>query len=359
MDNKKLANLLNLMKKNEVDQILIADPASIFYLTGKWVHPGHRLYTMLIDRNENYHLFVHEMFQIEEDLGVEKHYFKDTDDPVELLSKYVIEEGNFVVDKEWPTRFFLDLNKLRPKLNYTANPLIELVRRVKNDEEIKLMKEASKINDRAIELISQRFNSKGTEKEATEVLASIYEELGTEGFSFSPIICYGENAANPHHMPDNISELKDGDVVLFDIGCIKNDYCSDMTRTFFWKSVTDKQREVYNIVREANERAIKAIKPGMKFSEIDAVARDYITESGYGDYFIHRLGHCIGMEVHEYGDVSATNDEIIEVGNIFSIEPGIYLTGEFGVRIEDLVLVTEDGCINLNSYPKELQILGI
>lgn len=358
MDNKKLSKLLNLMEENQVDQILIADPASIFYLTGKWVHPGHRLYALLIDRKENYNLFVHEMFQIREDLGVEIHYFKDTDNPVEVLSKYVIDEGKFVVDKEWPTRFFLSLSELKPNLKYSAKPLIELVRRVKNEEEIKLMKEASKLNDKAVEMLSKRFNSNGTEKEATDELANIYEELNTEGFSFDPIVCYGKNAADPHHMPDKVSELKEGDVVLFDIGCIKDAYCSDMTRTFFWKSASEKQIEVYNIVREANERAIKAVKPGMKFSEIDAVARDYITEKGYGEYFIHRLGHCIGMEVHEYGDVSATNDEIIEVGNIFSIEPGIYLPGEFGVRIEDLVLVTEDGCENLNSYSKELQILG-
>ena len=131
-----------------------------------------------------------------------------------------------------------------------------------------------------------------------------------------------------------------------------------MTRTVFLGSVSEEQRKVYEIVKEANLRAIAAVKPGVRFCDVDAAARDYITEQGYGDKFVHRTGHSIGQDVHEFGDVSSVNTEVLKPGMVFSIEPGIYLTGDFGVRIEDLVLVTEDGCKVLNGYTKELQVIG-
>ncbi|HBG67376.1 MAG TPA: peptidase M24 family protein, partial [Kandleria vitulina] len=164
------------------------------------------------------------------------------------------------------------------------------------------------------------------------------------------------NGADPHHVGDD-SRLKEGDSIIVDMGCIYNGYCSDMTRTFFYKSVSEKQKDVYNLVLKAQLAAEAAIKPGLKLSDIDKVARDIISEAGYGEEFNHRLGHFIGRLTHEAGDVSSANDAIIKPGMIFSIEPGVYLPGEFGVRIEDLVLVTEDGCKVLNHYPKELMIL--
>ena len=130
-----------------------------------------------------------------------------------------------------------------------------------------------------------------------------------------------------------------------------------MTRTVFLKEASDKAKEVFEIVLEANKRAINTVKPGVRFCDIDAAARDYIASKGYGEYFTHRTGHSIGIDVHDYGDVSAINKDVVEPGMIFSIEPGIYLPGEIGVRIEDLVLVTEDGCEVLNKADKEICIL--
>ena len=151
--------------------------------------------------------------------------------------------------------------------------------------------------------------------------------------------------------------LKEGDVVLFDVGCMKDGYCSDMTRSFYYKTVTDEHRVVYETVKAANEAAIAKVKPGVPLKELDLAARDLITNAGYGPYFNHRLGHFIGLSEHEYGDVSSVNETKAVPGMIFSIEPGIYLAGDTGVRIEDLVLVTEDGCEVLNHYSKKLEIL--
>lgn len=184
----------------------------------------------------------------------------------------------------------------------------------------------------------------------------IVQDLGADGFSFEPLVAFGPNAADPHHGPDN-TVLKEGDVILFDVGCIKDGYCSDMTRSFYYRTITDTHREVYETVRAANEAAIAKVKPGVPLCELDLTARNLITDKGYGPQFNHRLGHFIGLSCHEFGDVSSVNTRLAEPGMIFSIEPGIYLTGDTGVRIEDLVLVTETGCEVLNHYPKTLEII--
>ena len=147
--------------------------------------------------------------------------------------------------------------------------------------------------------------------------------------------------------------------MLIDVGGVYDGYCSDMTRTFFTAPPTEEQETVYNLVRKANETAEALVRPGVKLCDIDRAAREVIEKAGYGEYFYHRLGHFIGLEDHEYGDVSSAFDRPVEEGMCFSIEPGIYLEGKFGVRIEDLVIVTKDGCEVLNHYPKELTVLSL
>ena len=153
-------------------------------------------------------------------------------------------------------------------------------------------------------------------------------------------------------------KIKAGDSVVLDIGGKYNSYCSDMTRTvFIGKEPSKEHADIYNIVKSANEKAISIIKEGVKFSDIDNAARNIIKDAGYGEYFTHRTGHSIGIEVHDFGDVSAVNHEEVKAGMIFSVEPGIYLKDNIGVRIEDLVLVTKDGCEVLNSVTKEIVVL--
>ena len=218
------------------------------------------------------------------------------------------------------------------------------------------MRAASAANDAGMAQFKSLVHEGVTERAVAAQLEEIYQGLGAQGHSFSPIVSFGANAADPHHEPDG-TRLKRGDTVLFDVGCRKDEYCSDMTRTFFFGEASDEQRHVYEVVRQANEAGKAAVRPGARFCDIDAAARKVIEDAGYGQYFTHRLGHQIGLDVHEPGDVSSVNEEQVAPGMCFSIEPGIYLPGRFGVRIEDLVIVTEDGCEVLNAYPRELSII--
>lgn len=357
MKTNRVNQVLQLMEKENVNQMLVSDPAAIFYLTGKWIHPGERLLSLYLNLDGNHRLFINELFPVYEDLGVEKIWFNDTQDGVKIIADYVDKSKPMGVDKNWPAKFLLRLMELGGGSTFVnGSEILDRVRMCKDDEEKDLMRSVSKLNDLAVEKMINLVPAMHTEKQMGKLLADIYEDLGASGFSFDPIIAYGANGADPHHEPDN-SKVKEGDSIIIDIGCVKDSYCSDMTRTVFYKSASDKSREVYDTVKEANMKAIDIVKPGVRFCDIDKAARDHIESKGYGKYFTHRTGHSIGLEVHDFGDVSSINEDRVQPGMIFSIEPGIYLTGEVGVRIEDLVLVTEEGCEVLNKYDKELIIV--
>lgn len=358
MREQRVENILAAMKEQGIEQAIISDPVSIFYLTDFMLHPGERLFALLLSTDRKHKLFVNALFPIEQDLGVEKVIFSDTDDSVAIVASYLHKNATIGIDKVYPARFLLPLiNKHLPENKFTdVSIIVDNIRMIKDAEEIQLMREASKLNDKACEMVISKISGEKSELDIVKDLLAIHEELGVEGVSFDPIIGYGANGANPHGEPGD-RYLKEGDAIIIDMGGVKNNYCSDMTRTVFWKEPSEKAKEVFEIVLEAQKRAVSIVKPGIRFCDVDAACRDYITEKGYGEYFTHRTGHNIGLECHEYGDVSSVNENVLKPGMIFSIEPGIYLPGEFGVRIEDLILVTEDGYENLNKLNKELVVV--
>lgn len=357
MFNSRVSEVIRKMNTEGVSHLVISDPSTIFYLTGIWFHPGERMIVLHIHESGKKRLVINELFPIHGEIDAEVVWYNDTQDGISFLAEG-IEGGSVIgVDKFWAAHFLLRLMDKKPSFKYiNGSSLTDRVRMQKDDNEREFMRVASKLNDAAMDRMIALVKEGKTELEMVKALSDIYAELGTDGFSFEPIIAYGANGADPHHGSDH-SKPKAGDCVIIDIGCKKDDYCSDMTRTVFFGEPSEKAVEVYNTVREANERAIAIVKPGVKFSEIDAAARDYIDSKGYGKYFTHRTGHSIGIDVHDFGDVSAVNHDEVAEGMIFSIEPGIYLTGEVGVRIEDLVLVTKDGCEVLNHYTKDLIVV--
>lgn len=356
MKLERLEKIFNKMKKNNMKQILISSPKSIFYLTGKLIDPGERMFVLYINQSGNCTLIVNELFPIKEDLGIQIEYFNDTSDSIKLLSSK-IESGVIGIDKTWASHFLIRLMEEREDLKFkNGSYIVDEVRMIKDSDEIELMKLSSQINDKVIQESIVNLSIDYDEKAVCKVLGDRYVAHGADGISFNPLIAYGKNAAEPHHHSDS-TKMSIGDSVIIDIGGIRDNYCSDMTRTVFYKSVDDESRKIYNIVLEANLKAISTVKPGIKFRDVDKAARSVIEDAGYGKYFTHRTGHNIGIEVHEFPDVSSVNDMIVEVGMIFSIEPGIYIPGKCGVRIEDLIVVTDNGCEVLNKYNKELQII--
>lgn len=358
MDKQKLSAVLAAMETLNIPQIIISDPAVIFYLTGAWIHPGERLLALYLNKNGNHKLLVNDLFRQTKDLGVEIQYYNDIQDGVEILSRMMEPDAPVAIDKNWPARFLLRLQELKAASGYVnSSSIVDAVRQIKTPDEQERMRAASRCNDAVMEKLVGILSEDHTELELKDCLLKLYTDAGCQGFSFEPITAFAGNAADPHHRPD-ASRGKFGDCVVLDIGGLKDDYCSDMTRTVFLGTVSERQREIYEVVREANLRGIAAAKPGNRMCDVDNAARSFIEEKGFGKYFTHRTGHSIGLEVHEAGDVSAVNEAILRPGQCFSVEPGIYIPEEnIGVRIEDLVLITEDGCEVLNHYPKDLRVI--
>lgn len=358
MKQNRVDAVIKNLEAMDLSQAIITDPLAIFYLTGLMIHPFERFYALYLNRNGNNKIFINMLETVNQDLGVEKVRFTDTDPFMDLVVKAVDSGEKLGVDKNMAARFLLPLiDRNAAKGFVNASPALDKARAVKDEQEKALMRKASQINDAAVSELRRYIRGGISELEIAEQIKSLYKEMGANGLSFDPLIAFGANAANGHHHPDN-TKLKSGDCVLIDVGCTYEGYCSDMTRTYFYESVNDHQRDIYNIVLKANEDAIKAVRPGMVLSELDNIARSIISDAGYGPNFTHRLGHFIGLEDHDFGDVSSAATDKAVPGNIFSIEPGIYLEGDLGVRIEDLILVTDDGYENLNSLSKELEVIG-
>lgn len=357
MEQKRIAKVLHNMKEQGLTQFLVCDPISIYYLTGTYIVPEERFYALYLNENGKHLMFVNELFAVPENLGIDIVWYSDVLPIIDMVAERMDHTAVLGVDKNFTARFLLPLQEKKAATEYVlASSCIDQARGCKDAREQEKMKAVSAMNDLAMAEFKKLIVPGVTEKQIADQMRDIYKKLGADGYSFEPLIIFGENGAEAHHMPDD-TVLKEGKSVLLDVGCRKDLYCADMTRTFFYKKVSAKHREIYELVKRANETAIAMLKPGIPLKEIDKIARDIIAEAGYGQFFSHRLGHFIGMEVHEYGDVSAISDIIAAPGMIFSIEPGIYLKGEVGVRIEDLVLITEEGCVRLNQYTKELEIV--
>lgn len=357
MQNERTERILSALQKSGISQMLVTDPMSIYYMTGIYIQPFERFFGYYITAEGENVLFLNNLFTIPDGIDIRQVWFSDTDPVTDILVKYIDKSRVLGIDKTMAARFLLPLMQNKAAAGFQLTSLaVDMTRAVKDEEEKALMRRASQINDAAMARFKGLIHEGVTELEVESHMLQIYKDLGSDGYSFPPIVSFGANAADPHHEPDN-TMLKDGDCVLFDVGCLVGGYCSDMTRTFYFRSVSDEAQSIYELTKKANESAEAMIHPGVRLCDIDKTARDIISEKGYGPNFNHRLGHFIGLGEHEYGDVSSAFDWPVQPGMVFSIEPGIYLPGNTGVRIEDLVMVTDDGIERLNNYSKELQII--
>ncbi|AAK80732.1 Xaa-Pro dipeptidase [Clostridium acetobutylicum] len=357
MNNSRIKRVIENMKKHKLNQMLVTSASSIFYLSGASIDSGERLVAMYINTDGKVTFIMNSLFKNSKGLdNSEIITYDDSEEPIPVLLNEIDKNDTLGIDKNWPAHFLIELME-KSNMNFVnSSPIVDEVRMIKDEEEIKILRESSKINDKVMEELVDYINKDKTEKEMAKVIQGIFEKNGIEKLSFDTICSYGKNGADPHHMPDD-TELNNGDTIVIDMGGVYNNYCSDMTRTFFYKEASKEAKKIYETVKKANEAGKKAVKPGVKLSDIDRVTREVIEKEGYGKYFTHRTGHNIGIEDHEFPSVGGNSDIEAQVGMVFSIEPGIYVPGECGVRIEDLVVVTETGCEVLNNVSRELKIL--
>jgi Xaa-Pro aminopeptidase len=253
------------------------------------------------------------------------------------------------------------LGKLKEKLAegvemVAAGGRVEQLRRVKDAGELAAIEEASKLADEVWRWSLERGLAGRSERDVARAAEARIRELGGDP-SFPAIVAAGPNGALPHAEPGE-REIGRGELVVFDMGAQLDGYCSDGTRTFAVGDPGEEARGVYQVVLEAQQAALAAIKAGVTGEEADGVAREVINAAGHGDRFGHGLGHGVGLEVHEAPRLSLRSDDVLAAGEVVTVEPGVYLPGALGVRIEDLVVVTDDGLRNLSGLPKDLQLVG-
>lgn len=230
---------------------------------------------------------------------------------------------------------------------------VEELRAAKSEEEAGYIAKAQSIADEAFSRLLPMVKAGVSEAELALELEFTMRKLGSDGIAFPFIVVSGARSSLPHGVPTS-KRLEPGDFVTFDFGARFKGYCSDMTRTVVVGHASDKHKQIYDVVLRAQLAALEVIRPGVPAKQVDLAGRKVIEEAGYGDYFGHGIGHGVGLNVHERPSVGKTSEDVLQPGMVITVEPGIYIPGFGGVRIEDLVLVTEDGKKNLTSSPKEL-----
>lgn len=233
---------------------------------------------------------------------------------------------------------------------------VERLRRVKDPEELSLIRTAARMADEGLGFILDEVKPGKSERELALELEFHMRRLGADDVSFDPIVAAAERSALPHANPTN-RQVESGRYLLFDLGCIHAGYCSDLTRTVLVGAADDRHREIYELVARAQQAGLEAVRAGRRAAEVDRAARQVIDDAGLSEAFGHGLGHGVGIEVHEDPTLRATSEDVLEPGQVVTIEPGAYFPGWGGVRIEDLVVVTEEGAEVLSAAPKDLMIL--
>lgn len=353
---ERITKVHKLMEEEGLDGLLIDSAVSRFYLTGFTGTAGRVLFT----RKNNYFItdFRYTEQARQQTRGFE--VLEVTRKQVEKIGELAKEDGVKKLGFEAKTVSFAQFEKYREKMPEVellpTQDLIAGLRIIKDKSEVEKIRKAVEITDRAFEHICNFIKPGLTEREVALELEYFMKKEGAEKNAFDFIVASGKRSSLPHGVATD-KKLKVGDFITMDFGAVYQGYCSDMTRTVVLGEPTAKQREIYEIVLKAQLEVIEKIKPGMTCQEADALARDIIAEAGYKENFGHSLGHGIGVEVHEGPRVSYASEEVLKVGMLITDEPGIYIPDWGGVRIEDDLLITEDGCEVLNQSPKELIIL--
>jgi len=362
--NEKLDHLQAYMVSENIDLIYLDNPNTVAYFTDFESDPHERIVAYVVAQNDHF-LFVPDLEKEEAQTqgNVDAIYsYADEESPWAIIGEKSFEmtrEINLVcIDETSLTveRYFALQDVLQTTHFEDIGPFINQMQVVKTDDEIDKMRTAGQLADEALQIGIDALKEGVTEQEVAASIDMEMKKKGVSEMSFPTLVLFGDHAASPHGNP-GARQLKANEFVLFDLGVIYDGYASDVSRTVAFGPVTEKEEAIYQVVLNAQTAAQEAVKPGMRAGELDQLAREIIEDAGYGEYFTHRLGHGIGKTAHEFPSIHGSNETILEPGMCFSIEPGIYIPGEVGVRIEDCVYVTETGCKPLTVRDKELETI--
>lgn len=352
------------MRDLDVDVLLLSTGADLPYLSGYEAMPLERLTMLVVPADADAVLVIPTLEAprvVEQPDAFELFPWDETDDPIEIVAGLVAgidpdARSAAVGDHTW-ARFVLDLQRALPAIQFRrASDVTGPLRVVKDAAEIAALQAAASVVDDVARVMRDRPFAGRTELEVHRELVERMLEGGHERANFA-IVAAGANAASPHHDPSE-RIIERGDVVLCDFGGTMRGYCSDITRMFVVGDVDPEVRDAYDVLVAAQEAGVQAATVGTSCEAVDAAARAVIADAGFGDYFVHRTGHGIGTEAHEDPYVVAGNRTPLVPGHAFSVEPGIYLPGRFGLRLEDIVVATDAGPERLNRAPRDLAIVG-
>ncbi|WP_334077061.1 Xaa-Pro peptidase family protein [Paenibacillus sanfengchensis] len=357
MGNTRVEGLRKVMEREQLEALWVTNAFNRRYLTGFTGSSGY----VLVTRQKAFLLtdFRYMTQAAEQSPGFEivQHGPSVVENLKELLSAEGIKELGFEETNMVFSTYRALERDLQPCKLVPVGGLVEELRLYKDDDELELMKQAADLADRTYLHMLEVLKPGVTEWDMALELETFMRKQGAAGTSFDTIVASGERSALPHGVASS-RVIQRNEFVTMDFGAYMNGYCSDITRTVFIGEPTAKHREIYDIVLEAQMHTLEFLRPGMTGREADALARDIITRYGYGEQFGHSTGHGLGMEVHEEPRVSKLSDTILRPGMVVTVEPGIYIPGFGGVRIEDDVVITENGAKRLTESTKEFMMLG-
>lgn len=354
MFKRRITKLRELMNKRAIDGVLLVGDANRNYLSG---FTGDESFSVITSDKAFFitdSRFTEQAKQQVKDYEVVEYSKNGTfvDFLSDLVDKNAIKKLGFEEDILSFRNYSLYKNKISCEL-VPMEGMVEEIRIMKDESELVVLRKAAEIADKAFDHIIKFIKPGMTEREIGLELEFFMKKLGATALSFPSIVASGVRSSLPHGIATD-KVVNRGEFLTLDYGCVYEGYCSDMTRTLVIGEPTGKMSEIYNVVLEAQERALKAFKPGIPASEVDKVARDFITEKGYGSYFGHSLGHGVGRQIHEAPVVGYRNTKELQAGMLVTDEPGIYIPDFGGVRIEDLLLIKEDGIEILSKSSKQL-----
>jgi len=353
-----------LMSEKGIDALFLAPGPNMYYLSAFLEEPSERLLTLILPHSGEPLFVVPELYEdhVRSVSWVEDYIsWKDPEDPNSVLSAALkqlqVSLRVVGVDTRMWSRFLLMLLAAAPNARFAdAASVMSSLRIRKSRQEIELMKSSAEIADATFMEAVKGFRHGMREHEMAAKIMYELRRLGADGMAFEPVVGSGPNAAHPHYRSGH-RELRRGDLVVLDFGCLYRGYNSDVTRTVAIGDCDAERKRAYSIVQSAQEEACEKAASGMEAQSLDKVARDIVESAGYGQFFIHRMGHGIGLEIHEEPYIVAGNSMKLENGMTFSIEPGIYVPGQYGVRIEDIVVIEAGKARRLNHSSRELMTL--